>query len=311
MESASQLSISLIAGGLAGASETFVTYPAEFVKTRRQLETSGSGKQSANSFGILKSTIRETGIRGVYAGCQTLAISNALKSGVRFFSFETAKRKMSPYFSAGSPKTESATPNPWLNLSAGLCAGAAESVLVVTPGEALKTRVIDDAASRGHLGRLSMSQLVTYTIRRDGILSLWRGLAPVLCKQGTNSAVRFTTFGVIRDKLGDAWPGTMNGTMATMLAGAGSGVVTVYASMPFDNVKTRMQSFDNHGRHMVSVAANMLAREGVLVFWKATMPRLVRLTLSSSITFIVYDYSLKLFDLLTPRRTDSKVSAEV
>jgi solute carrier family 25 citrate transporter 1 len=49
----------------------------------------------------------------------------------------------------------------------------------------------------------------------------------VLCKQGTNSAVRFSTFGALRDKLRDKWPDAMGGTTATMIAGAGSGVITV------------------------------------------------------------------------------------
>ena len=53
-----------------------------------------------------------------------------------------------------------------------------------------------------------------------------------------------------------------------------------YASMPFDNVKTRMQSIGNTERRMISVASQMLASEGVLVFWRATTPRLVRLTAS-------------------------------
>ncbi|PVH95466.1 mitochondrial carrier [Periconia macrospinosa] len=282
------VSISIIAGGLAGASESFVTYPAEFVKTRRQLDASSSCRKSSSSFTIIRTTLQDSGIRGVYAGCQTLAISNALKSGVRFFSFETAKRNMTPYFSSTA----------WLNLTSGLCAGATESVLVVTPGEALKTRIIHDAASGGHLGRLSVPHLVVHTVRQDRLLSLWRGLTPVLCKQGTNSAVRFTTFGALRDKLRDAWPEKMGGATATMIAGAGSGIVTVYASMPFDNVKTRMQSI-SHSGSMISVAKNMLLKEGLLVFWKATTPRLVRLTLSSSITFMVYDYTLKLFDILS------------
>ena len=71
----------------------------------------------------------------------------------------------------------------------------------------------------------------------------------------------------------------------------------------------------------------MLITEGLLVFWKATTPRLVRLTvsncllwlgfderlangvqqLSSSITFMVYDYTLNLFDILSskPNRIDA------
>ncbi|KAG9744322.1 hypothetical protein KCU73_g8181, partial [Aureobasidium melanogenum] len=83
---------SILAGGLAGASETVVTYPAEFVKTRRQLEVSRLGLKTPSSLSILRSTISNHGISNIYAGCQTLAASNAIKSGVRFFSFETSKR---------------------------------------------------------------------------------------------------------------------------------------------------------------------------------------------------------------------------
>lgn len=53
--------------------------------------------------------------------------------------------------------------------------------------------------------------------------------------------------------------------------------------MPFDNVKTRMQSLGGSGQRMISVAANMLATEGVKVFWRATTPRLVRLTVILSV----------------------------
>lgn len=49
----------------------------------------------------------------------------------------------------------------------------------------------------------------------------------MLCKQGTNSAVRFATFNEIRDRLKIAWPEKMDGTTATLVAGAGSGVLTV------------------------------------------------------------------------------------
>jgi len=211
----------ILAGGLAGATETCVTYPAEFVKTRRQLETRSLGRPATSSLAILRDTVPKSNI---YAGCQTLAISNALKSGIRFFSFESAKRALTPYFGGASG---GAARNPWLNLSAGLCAGATESIFVVTPGESLKTRVIHDSANGGRLGKMSLPQIVAQTVKADGVLSLWRGLTPVLCKQGTNSAVRFTTFGALREGLRERWPEAMAGTTSTMLAGAGSGVVTV------------------------------------------------------------------------------------
>lgn len=52
--------------------------------------------------------------------------------------------------------------------------------------------------------------------------------------------------------------------------------------MPFDNIKTRMQSTGKSGMRMTSVASQMLASEGLFVFWRATTPRLVRLTVRSA-----------------------------
>ncbi|KAH0370670.1 hypothetical protein KCU65_g2285, partial [Aureobasidium melanogenum] len=100
----------------------------------------------------------------------------------------------------------------------------------------------------------------------------------------------------------------MGGTTATLMAGAGSGVLTVYASMPFDNIKTRMQSIGNKYTRMTSCATHMAKTKGVRVFWKATTPRLVRLTLSNSITFMVYDFAVGVMNKLAAERNELRVS---
>jgi solute carrier family 25 (mitochondrial citrate transporter), member 1 len=178
------------------------------------------------AFNILRTTLKTAGVQGIYSGCQTLAISNALKSGVRFVSFEAATRNLNNIFEPCARSGTSST-NPWINLGAGLCAGVTESILVVTPGEYLKTVVIHDASLGGRLGHRSIVNIVSHTIHQNGFFSLWRGVVPVVCKQGTNSAVRFTTFGALRNKLRQTWPETMNEAASTFIAGAGSGVITV------------------------------------------------------------------------------------
>jgi solute carrier family 25 citrate transporter 1 len=212
-------------------------------------------------------------------------VSNMCKSGIRFLSFETARSNLPILFP--SLKTSSL-----LSVYSGLCAGIAESVLVVTPGEAVKTRIVNAAATAQSKAQLSTPQLVSKMLRTEGIFSFWRGLAPVVCKQGTNSAVRFSTFSAFGDLLrkSDTIRANASPSVVTFAAGAGSGVVTVYASMPFDNIKTRVQTQGMGGAGMLATARTMLVDEGVRVFWKATTPRLVRLTLSSSITFTVYDF---------------------
>lgn len=50
--------------------------------------------------------------------------------------------------------------------------------------------------------------------------------------------------------------------------------------MPFDNIKTRMQSSNQVTRSMYSCAGEILRSGGISGFWKGTSPRLIRLTVS-------------------------------
>jgi solute carrier family 25 citrate transporter 1 len=84
-----------------------------------------------------------------------------------------------------------------------------------------------------------------------------------------------------------------------------------YASMPFDNIKTRMQSIGNKYTRMTGCAVHMAKTEGVRVFWKATTPRLVRLTLSSSITFMVYDKAVGIMNTLTEHKAELPVAKQL
>ncbi|GJC87481.1 tricarboxylate transport protein [Colletotrichum liriopes] len=294
----------ILAGGVAGVSETLVTYPAEFVKTRRQLhfkpsDGAATPSRPPGSLSILRDTVSRSGVRGIYSGVQALATSNAAKSGIRFLAFETTRARLDalagtePDPNAGHGQRQPRAA--WINVVSGLSAGVAESIAVVTPGEAIKTKMIHDASSTG--GRFANRGLlgaVGVLVREDGVRGLWSGLTPVLCKQGTNSAVRFTTFAMLQERVAMWWPALDGSVGSTLVLGGISGVFTVYASMPFDNIKTRMQSVDARYKGMLDCAAQTFREDGVLAFWRGTSPRLVRLTLSSGITFTVYDQVVRL-----------------
>jgi solute carrier family 25 citrate transporter 1 len=114
-------------------------------------------------------------------------------------------------------------------LLAGLTAGTTESILVVTPAEALKTRVIE--ANRLGVGVGSppgMVALATQIIATDGLGAFWRGTMPVIGKQAINSGVRFTTFGLLQAEAARRWPEASGTVGATLVIGALSGIATVY-----------------------------------------------------------------------------------
>jgi solute carrier family 25 citrate transporter 1 len=233
----------------------------------------------------------------LYTGCTALATSNALKASVRFFAFSSSKEWLQS-FSVFNENTAT--------LLAGLTAGTTESILVVTPAEALKTRVIEAnrlgvGVGTGAGGAPGMARMARQMIATDGIGAFWRGTAPVIGKQAVNSGVRFTTFGVLQAEAGRRWPETSGAAGATLVIGALSGIATVYvscqitcppafslicnryASMPFDNIKTHIQSAAHVRRSMLNCAVDIARKEGIIAFWRGTTPRLMRLMVSGII----------------------------
>jgi len=118
--------------------------------------------------------------------------------------------------------------NPLVTVVAGLSAEIVESVLDVTPGEALKTRVVEDATRNGTNKQVLSSGAIPFKlVRQSGILAMWWGASPVLCKQAINSAVRFTNFVTLQEQTIKMWPVSDNKMLSTLRIGAITGIVTV------------------------------------------------------------------------------------
>lgn len=273
---------SLIAGATAGAVEAFITYPTEFVKTRSQF----SGKQEG-PIAIIKDTIRKHGVVGLYSGCSALMIGNATKAGVRFTSYDYFKHKL-----ADSEGRVSAP----RSLLAGLGAGMMEAVFAVTPSETIKTKLIDDA-KRSNPQYRGLVHGTMSIVKQEGIFGIYRGLFPVMMRQGANSAVRFTTYSTLKQLVqGSTIPGQRLPGTITFGIGAIAGLVTVYTTMPLDVIKTRMQSLEARAqyRNSFNCAYRIFSEEGVMRFWTGTTPRLVRLVMSGGIVFTVYENIIRL-----------------
>lgn len=119
-------------------------------------------------------------------------------------------------------------------------------------------------------------------IKEEGIGGVYRGVGPVMARQGANSAVRFSTYSTFRQWL-QAWHG--DGPLPathTFAAGAGAGIVTVYTTMPLDVVKTRMQGLDARTlyKNSFDCLLKVVKANGIFSLWKGTTPRLARLIVS-------------------------------
>ncbi|KAB5593609.1 D-lactate dehydrogenase [Ceratobasidium theobromae] len=262
---------SLTAGTFAGAVEAFITYPTEFVKTRSQFD--GNKVPKDGPIAIIRDTWAKHGPKGFYSGCTALVVGNAAKAGVRFVSYDKFKQMLADKDGrVSAPRSL-------------VGAGMMEAILAVTPSETIKTKLIDDSKlpQPRFRGLIHGSACI---VREEGLLGIYRGLFPVMMRQGANSAVRFTTYSTLKQFVQSNMrlrEGVPLPSSVTFGVGAVAGLVTVYTTMPLDVIKTRMQSLKARSQYKNSFdcAYQTFVNDGITSFWRGTTPRLARLMVSS------------------------------
>ncbi|KAJ1975004.1 hypothetical protein H4R35_003350 [Dimargaris xerosporica] len=306
---------SLLAGALAGAVEATLTYPTEYVKTQMQLQGAikpGGAVNAAQSrlvftgpVDCVVKTVRHQGVSALYRGLSAMIIGTASKAGVRFLSYDYFKAKLAD--DQGQVKG-------MRSLMAGLAAGMTEAVLVVTPTEAIKTKLIQDQNSVKPQYR-GLVHGVTNIVRQHGVAGIYSGLFPVMLRQGANAAVRFSAYNFLKQQIirynyeqdavaidpvtGQAKVVTLPWT-TTFLIGMVAGTITVYATMPIDVLKTKMQSVNAKSlyRNSFHCIWRVFHEEGITAFWRGATPRLSRLMFSGGIVFSVYEQAIKVLRVI-------------
>ncbi|KAJ2338746.1 hypothetical protein IWW50_006998 [Coemansia erecta] len=179
---------------------------------------------------------------------------------------------------------------------AGLCAGIIEGGTVVAPSETIKTRLIHDQCMPNPKYR-GMVDCVRATVGKEGIAGIYRGVVPVMARQGANSCVRFAAYDSLKQLLVSRTSVDSKKIPFVYSFGLGmaAGIITVYATMPFDVVKTRMQSLSAKLEYKSSLhcAWRIGSAEGLGALWKGATPRLSRLMFSGAIVFAVYEEVMK------------------
>ncbi|KAF7590212.1 hypothetical protein BBP40_003143 [Aspergillus hancockii] len=266
--------VSLVAGGVAGGAEAAVTYPFEYAKTRVQLLQGRTVVTSSNPLQLIFKVAHLEGIGALYTGCSTLIMGTTAKAAVRFLSYDTIRNSISDEHGSLSPAR---------GILAGVIAGATESVMAVTPTERIKTALVDDAK---HAKKFRSSMhAVQVLVRAHGITDLYRGLIPTTLKQSATSAVRMGTYNILKE--GAKAQKLAPSIFTTFGMGALAGIITVYATQPFDAVKTRAQGVQ--GASLVEAVQSVYHEHGVRGFWKGSTMRLGRLLLSGGIVFSIYE----------------------
>lgn len=273
----------LLAGGLAGGAEAAIMYPTEYVKTQLQLQAkaakTGAAPKYNGIFDCAVKVIKEKGPFALYRGVSTLVVGAIPKAGIRFAAFNFFKSQLE----------ENGKMTPTRNMLAGLGAGVAEAVFAVTPAETVKTKMIHDQNSANPKYR-GLVHGVSTMVKEEGLKGIYKGVTPTMLKQGCNQACRFTIYELAKNLISGGDAKYKMKSYESMLAGGVAGAISVYATMPFDVIKTRMQGLEaSQYGNSLECFKKILTNEGVLAFWKGTIPRLSRVMFSGGIIFTCYE----------------------
>jgi len=284
----------LIAGGIAGAVEAAIMYPTEFIKTQVQLDaikrSTDKNHPKLGYWECVRKTIHTHGVKGLYRGLSSLVIGSIPKASLRFGAFQ----KLSSLLQDKNGRLSNTN-----TMLAGLGAGAIEAIGAVAPMETIKTQFIADQNSSNPKYR-GLVHGVSTMFKENGIRGIYRGVVATTLKQSCNQAVRFSIYTQLKQIMQkNSGKGSENfDVWKSVLAGSIAGFTSVYATMPFDVVKTQMQGFKYTST--LQCAKSIWSKSGLIAFWKGTVPRLGRVMCSSSIIFTSYEQIMKVMIVAWP-----------
>jgi len=179
------------------------------------------------------------------------------------------------------------------------CVSATIAETVTFPLDLTKTRLQiqgEIASSRGSevlLQKRGMLRIAAGVAKEEGLLKLWQGLSPALCRHYIYTGVRMGVYEQIRENVfGRNADGTFS-TWKAACSGLMAGCIGQFVASPMDLVKVQMQmSGLQHERRFHSVADGLkktFRKGGVKGLWAGWAPNVQRAGLVNMGDLATYD----------------------
>ncbi|XP_004854225.1 S-adenosylmethionine mitochondrial carrier protein isoform X1 [Heterocephalus glaber] len=253
--------VSLVAGGVAGASVDLILFPLDTIKTRLQ---SPQGFERAGGF------------RGIYAGVPSTAIGSFPNAAAFFLTYEYVKWFL--HIDSSSY---------WMPVKHMLAASAGEVVacLIRVPSEVVKQRAQVSASSRTF-------QIFSNILHEEGIQGLYRGYKSTVLREIPFSLVQFPLWEYLKalwswrqDHAVDSWQSAVCGAFA----GGFAAVITT----PLDVAKTRIMlakaGSNTASGNVFSALQGVWRSQGFTGLFAGVFPRMAAISLGGFIFLGAYD----------------------
>lgn len=252
-------------GGISGMLATCIVQPIDIVKVRIQVRGE-AGNANLSPFDVVKELKAEAGVKGFYRGLDSALVRQMTYTTTRFGVYLNVSQSMQKKLPEGQ------------NLSFGqkslasLIAGAT-GAFVGNPADLALIRMQADstlpADQRRHYK--NVGDAFVRIAREEGVTTLWKGVGPTMVRAMALNFGMLGPYDQAKEVMGKFFG---PGNRATNLsASACAGFLAAFLSLPFDNVKTKLQRMKKLPdgtwpyKGMLDCAVKTVAKEGPLGFY--------------------------------------------
>lgn len=284
METASlpAMAVSAAVGGCAGE---ILSLPMDTAKVRMQVANS-SGGQKLGFGGTLKNVVANEGITAPWKG-----LTAGLHRQLLFCTFRIAM--YSPVRDLICTEEEKSAPPLFKKISAAMTTGAL-GMCIANPTDVVKIRL---QASRGVGGQQRYSGAIDAyktIIRDEGVLGLWRGIAPNVVRNSVICAAELASYDqikqtVLKHKL------VSDGPMCHFGSALGAGFVATVVGSPVDVVKTRyMNAPPGTYTGVLNCVGKVVSNNGIAGFYNGFWPNFFRIGWFNVVVFVTYENVMRI-----------------
>ena len=286
-----------LSGGVGGMCLVLAGHPFDLVKVRLQTMTVAPGGVAPykGALDCATKTLRAEGVRGLYKGMSAPFAGVTPIFAVCFWAYDLGKTMFKRSYGYTEDKQ--------LSLNQIGIAGALSAVpttAIMAPGERIKVilQVQDTQAVAGGKKFAGPMDVVKHLVRTEGVASVFRGSAATLLRDGSGSYAYFAVYEYIKRTLTPE--GQSLSPTAVVVGGGFAGVCNWLVALPFDVVKSRIQTSTSAGgsTSMAAVARSLIAEGGVRALYKGAAPALLRAFPANAACFLGMETSKAAMDKL-------------
>lgn len=272
----------LLAGAAAGVSEISLMYPLDVVKTRMQAQTTTT---KMSILEVVSKITKKGHVINLYKGIVSPVLLETPKRAIKFASYEFFQNRYRKYSKNGDITQ-------FTSIVSGGSAGISESI-IVTPFELIKIKLQNPSGIKNPHFNTFLNTL-SYILKTNGLKGLFVGLESTVCRHFVWNASYFGIIFQISSLLEQSSFAT-NKAARNAIAGSLGGCLSCFLSLPFDVVKTRIQTQVSNSelkKYLWSLQSIKVIckEEGFTALYKGLTPVMCRMGPSGGFLFVAFNW---------------------